>query len=131
MSLLDEVYGDDLQDIQKSINKSIRNEIRGRRQALIDAYNQTLENTPYDTIDVLANDIGFDDAVFAIAEAINSLNGDGRISDKNYDWAISLRGAANHNELENLGLYSLTGEIHPAHLNQLADEMRHICEKGW
>lgn len=99
--------------------------IKTNRAALVTAYGEHRDETPADTVTALVATLGYTAAVETVAEAINIHSEfDGRISDTVRAWAASIETAANREELEEFHFYGLTGSIHPAHLNQIANAMK-------
>lgn len=94
------------------------------REALTQAYTETRNNKPSETIDRLVCVIGYAAAVETIAEFVNNVGEwDGRISRTNRQWAQSIETAATREELEARCIYQ-PNSIHPAHIDQLAAAMQ-------
>lgn len=75
-------------------------------------------NTPADTVNAFIARVGYDAAAETIAAAINRKTHDGRLYDRNRTWAASIT-------REGFGeAFPYIDDIHPAHLNQIADAMR-------
>jgi len=92
----------------------------------ITAYTEglALNETPAETVARLIEKIGYDAARVEIAELVNSVGEwDGRISQRNRDWAASQADARRRAELDAACIYN-PSEIHPAHIDQIADAMR-------
>ncbi len=98
--------------------------IKARQDALVKAYTKSRiegNNTPEETVSILEGVVGRHEAILAVAELVNTVGSwDGRVSAEARAWAISIEGAARPDELETLGVYQ-PGEIHPAHIDNLAD----------
>lgn len=96
----------------------------GNREELVQAYSETRNNKPIETIDRLVCVIGYTAAVETVAELVNNVGEwDGRISRNNRQWAQSIETAATREELEALTIYQ-PDSIHPAHIDQLAAAMQ-------
>lgn len=95
-----------------------KKEIRNNRAALVEAHQNN--DTPAATVAALVSSIGYDAAAEIIAAMVN-VKGiwDQRISTKNRAWAAEI--AADF--LGNDFVY-YCDEIHPAHMDQIADAMR-------
>ena len=92
------------------------------REKLIDVYKRTTDKTPAETIQTLIEEMGADRAIQAVAEAINATSDDGRLSHEVIEWAKGID-CTSKEDLEEYGLYSVVSWIHPAHLNQIGQEM--------
>ena len=114
-----------------SSNENIReyfNAIRNRRKALLDAYSNTREDSPNKTVAELVDSIGRDEARLAVAELVNVVGEwDRRVCIKNRGWALTVEGAETGEEQNKHGIY-LPSSPHPAHIDQIADEMRKLDE---
>ena len=96
-------------------------EIRELKSGLIDFFDETRDKTPKDTIDLLVDCYGIDAAKWIIAIMVNAKGRfDRRISERVYDWAEPL--APDEDTLMKNGIY-YCDEIHPVHMNQLAEEI--------
>ena len=91
-------------------------------------YSATREATPYNTVDCLVNEIGCPAAVEVIASMVNRLAWDGRISNNAKAWASAQADAWDKEACSRIGIYS--DRIHPAHLNQIAEEMLKYTQGG-
>lgn len=75
------------------------------------------------TVAAIVERLGYDTAREAIAEIINTVGEwDGRIWPSSREWAATIENAATRDELEAKSIYQ-PAEIHPAHINQLAQAM--------
>lgn len=104
----------------------IRNVIlaaRTRREKLVQAYEEG--RTPSEVVGILHEILGFETAA-AIAEAVNGLAAvhDGRISPRNVAFYASIPEAWTAEELQQAGIWTVTGRIHPAHMDEIA-----TCER--
>lgn len=90
-------------------------------------YNDTRDSTPAQTAERLINELGENRANAVVATLVNSSSGDGRISGANSRWAGSsgIRGAYSPSEAYENRLYT---NVHKAHLDQIASEMRRRSE---
>ncbi len=108
-------------DIKERIAR--KKEIKARQEALIKAYNKSViegDNTPKETISILEDMIGPQEALLAVAELVNTIGPwDGRVSAAERSWAAGIQGAAEPEELEDMRVYQ-PSEIHPAHISNLA-----------
>ncbi len=97
--------------------------IKARQVALVKAYTKSRvegDNTPREAVSILEDMIGPHEAILAVAELVNTVGSwDGRVSAAARAWATSIKDAAQPDELETLGVYQ-PGEIHPAHISNLA-----------
>ena len=76
-----------------------------------------------ETVAAIVKQIGYDTAREAIAEIVNTVGEwDGRIWPSSREWAATIETAATRDELEAKNIYQ-PAEIHPAHINQLAQAM--------
>lgn len=86
-------------------------------------YCETSDRTPAETVAAIVERIGYDTAREAIAEIVNTVGEwDGRIYPSSREWAATIETAATRDELEAKSIYQ-PAEIHPAHINQLAQAM--------
>lgn len=98
-------------------------EIMNRRNALVKTYTETKDGTPAETVAALVAVLGYDAAVLAVAELVNSVGDwDGRIYDYVRAWAEGVDGAASRAEQDAARIYQ-PAEIHPLHINQLGAAM--------
>ena len=96
-----------------------RKQVKERRKALLEAYKATNEGKPSDTVALLEEKIGKDEAKLAVAELVRSVGDwDGRVYDYVHRWANGVDGAASREDMEAAWVYQ-PSEIHPAHINQL------------
>lgn len=91
-------------------------------------YSATREETPYNTVDSLVNDIGYAAAVEVVASMVNRLAWDGRISNYAKAWASAQENAWDEKASNRIGIYS--DMIHPTHLNQIAEAMMTYTQGG-
>lgn len=99
-----------------------RKQVKARRKALMDAYQKTWDKKPSDTLQLLIDEIGEDEARLAVAELVRSVGPwDGRIWDYVRTWADGVDGAASRDEMEAAYIYQ-PSEIHPVHINQLGEK---------
>lgn len=90
--------------------------------AVVEVYRQTRDNTPAETA-AIVNRLGYSVAVEAVAELVNTVGEwDARIFPSVREWAESQPTAASRDELDAMSIYQ-PSEIHPAHINQLAEAM--------
>ncbi len=100
-----------------------RKQVKARRQALIEAYKETWETTPKDTLERLTEEIGATESRMAVSELVRSVGDwDERIWDYVRAWADGVDGAASREEMEAAYIFQ-PSEIHPSHINQLGLEM--------
>ena len=86
-------------------------------------YCETIKQTPAETVAEIVAAIGYDAAREAVAEIVNTVGEwDGRIWPSSREWAATIESAATAEELEEKRIYQ-PAEIHPAHINQLAQAM--------
>lgn len=86
-------------------------------------YCETSDRTPAETVAAIVERLGYDTAREAIAEIVNTVGEwDGRIWPSSREWAATVEIAATAEELEAKRIYQ-PSEIHPAHINQLAQAM--------
>lgn len=96
---------------------------RANIKTVVNIYCETSARTPAETIAAIVERLGYDTAREAIAEIINTVGEwDGRIWPSSRDWAATIETAATRDELESKSIYQ-PAEIHPAHINQLAQAM--------
>lgn len=91
-------------------------------------YAATREETPYNTVDSLVNEIGYAAAVEVIASMVNRRAWDGRISNHAKAWASAQENAWDAEASNRIGIYS--DRIHPTHLNQIAEAMMAYAKGG-
>lgn len=98
-----------------------KREIRELPDGLVDFYRETYDKTPKDTITLLVDCYGLEAAKYIIAVLVNAKGRfDRRISDRVFDWAESI--APDEETLRKNGIY-YSDNIHPTHMNQLAEEI--------
>lgn len=86
-------------------------------------YRETSDQTPAETVAEIVAAIGYDAAREAVAEIVNTVGEwDGRIWPSSREWAATIESAATAEELKEKRIYQ-PAEIHPAHINQLAQAM--------
>lgn len=86
-------------------------------------YRETSDQTPAETVAEIVAALGYDAAREAVAEIVNTVGEwDGRIWPSSREWAATIETAATRDELEAKSIYQ-PAEIHPAHINQLAQAM--------
>lgn len=92
---------------------------------LVNIYNDARQNggRPSDTIRAAVAALGYDLTAATVATWITSKTGDGRITRRNLDYAATVPGALTLDELRARWIYA-PSDIHPAHLDQLADALR-------
>lgn len=96
---------------------------RANIKTVVSIYRETIEQTPAETVAAIVERLGYDTAREAIAEIVNSVGEwDGRIYPSSREWAATIETAATRDELEAKSIYQ-PAEIHPAHINQLAQAM--------
>lgn len=96
---------------------------RANIKTVVSIYRETCEQTPAETVTAIVDRLGYDTAREAIAEIVNSVGEwDGRIWPSSREWAATIETAATRDELEAKNIYQ-PAEIHPAHINQLAQAM--------
>ena len=92
-------------------------------KTVVNIYSETSSRTPAETVTAIVERLGYDTAREAIAEIINTIGEwDGRIYPSSREWAATIENAATRDELEAKSIYQ-PAEIHPAHINQLAQAM--------
>ena len=87
-----------------------------------------LRNSPEMTVSYFVNNVGEESAARTIASLVNQSAWDGRISERNKEWARSVPGALTAEEANNARVY--TDKIHKAHLDQIASVMRRRAWAG-
>lgn len=98
-------------------------EIMNRRNTLVKTFTETKDGTPDETVAALVAVLGYDAAVLAVAELVNSVGDwDGRIYDYVREWAEGVDGAASRADQDAARIYQ-PAEIHPVHINQLGQAM--------
>lgn len=96
---------------------------RANIKTVVNIYCETSDRTPAETVAAIVERLGYDTAREAIAEIINTVGEwDGRIWPSSREWAATIETAATRDELEAKNIYQ-PAEIHPAHINQLAQAM--------
>ena len=96
---------------------------RANIKTVVNIYRETSEQTPDETVAAIVERLGYDTAREAIAEIVNTVGEwDGRIWPSSREWAATVEIAATAEELEAKRIYQ-PSEIHPAHINQLAQAM--------
>jgi hypothetical protein len=96
---------------------------RANIKTVVNIYCETSDRTPAETVAAIVEQIGYDTAREAIAEIVNTVGEwDGRIWPSSREWAATIETAATRDELEAKSIYQ-PAEIHPAHINQLAQAM--------
>lgn len=96
---------------------------RANIKTVVNIYCETSDRTPAETVAAIVDRLGYDTAREAIAEIVNSVGEwDGRVSRSSREWAATIETAATRDELEAKSIYQ-PAEIHPAHINQLAQAM--------
>lgn len=96
---------------------------RANIKTVVNIYCETSDRTPAETVAAIVERIGYDTAREAIAEIVNTVGEwDGRIWPSSREWAATIETAATRDELEAKNIYQ-PAEIHPAHINQLAQAM--------
>lgn len=92
---------------------------------VLTAYEETREGKTADTVSRIIEIVGAESAGVAIATTVNAVSlHDGRISDKNREWAQSVNGAPKNEELRAVGIYGVDSWIHSAHIDNLANAWR-------
>jgi hypothetical protein len=95
--------------------------LRTNRAALVEAHQNN--DTPAATVAALISSIGYDAAVEIVASMVNAKGEwDKRISRVNRTWAAA-QDAPNSETLDDMCVW-YCAEIHPAHMDQIADAMR-------
>lgn len=106
--------------------RAMRDEIMGRRKAAVECYEATFDKRPEDALDLLEERIGRDGARLAVAEIVRLVGDwDGRVWPDTRRWADSVPGGLTREEMNQMGIHVPDGRIHPAHINQLAQEYVH------
>lgn len=96
---------------------------RANIKTVVNIYCETSDRTPAETVAAIVERLGYDTAREAIAEIVNTVGEwDGRIWPSSREWAATIETAATRDELEAKSIYQ-PAEIHPAHINQLAQAM--------
>lgn len=102
---------------------------RANIKTVVNIYCETAEQTPAETVAAIVDRLGYDTAREAIAEIVNSVGEwDGRIYPSSREWAATIETAATRDELEAKSIYQ-PAEIHPAHINQLAQAMSKFTQQ--
>ncbi len=87
-----------------------------------------LRNSPEMTVSYFVNNVGEEAAIRTIASLVNQASWDGRISDRNKEWARSVPGALTAEEANRSRVF--TDKIHKSHLDQLASVARRRAWAG-
>lgn len=96
---------------------------RANIKTVVNIYCETSDRTPAETVAAIVERLGYDAAREAIAEIVNTVGEwDGRIWPSSREWAATIETAATCDELEAKSIYQ-PAEIHPAHINQIAQAM--------
>lgn len=96
---------------------------RANIKTVVNIYRETSDRTPAETVAEIVAALGYDAAREAVAEIVNTVGSwDGRIWPSSREWAATIETAATRDELEAKSIYQ-PAEIHPAHINQLAQAM--------
>lgn len=91
--------------------------------AVVTCYREHRDETPAETVAALVESIGYDAARVAVAEIVNAVGTwDARVGTVARNWAESVEDAADRDELKSMNVYA-PSEIHPAHIDQLAEAM--------
>lgn len=106
------------------MNKKELNEVW---EKITQIYDKTVETNPKSTAERVIREIGSDDAKEAMALAITIKAWDGRISDGNKKYWTAL--GKEYGFTENMSLSKIDA-IHPAHLDQIAEEMKKILQSN-
>ena len=110
-------YEDMTRDEMVAVNQAMR----GRKKALEAAKKETVSDLPADTVKILVESLGYDEAVKAVAEAIKAIGlWDLRISKAARAWADTVDTLTAEEIMACANSYS---DIHPAHINQIAEAM--------
>ena len=111
-------YAQDARQQLREYNQRMRSDA----EQLDEIYASRADNeTPEQTVERFERMVGVDRATNTIATLVNRHASDGRISRINRSWASEQSGALR--DSENRGVVST--RMHMAHLNQVADAMRH------
>lgn len=106
---------------EKTMTRETANEIRANIRAAIETHTENRENGPAATVSALVARLGYETAAATVAHLVNTIGThDGRIDDRRRAWAAE--NGANRDELRERGIFT-PGEIHPAHLDQIAAAM--------
>lgn len=96
---------------------------RANIKTVVNIYRETIGQTTAETVAEIVAALGYDAAREAVAEIVNTVGEwDGRIWPSSREWAATVESAATAEELEEKRIYQ-PSEIHPAHINQLAQAM--------
>lgn len=100
-------------------------DIENAAAKIVNIYNDARQNggRPSGTIRAAVAALGYDLTAATVATWITGKTGDGRITRRNLDFAATVPGAFTLDELRARHLYA-PSDIHPAHLDQLADALR-------
>ena len=92
------------------------------RETMKNVYDETRDLGPKKTVETLIDRIGYDRAATTIATMINVIGEwDGRIDNRNREWAKTIEDAMDREAAQNYGLYC---SLHSCHADQIASEMR-------
>ena len=95
-------------------------QIRDHMKQLIEAYRETREKTPKETVELLVDVVGQKACVEAVANLVNVVGDwDGRISSRCGESAKNVEGSVLRDELMEYCFYQ-PSEIHPSHIDQIA-----------
>ena len=100
-------------------------DIENAAAQLVNIYNDARQNggRPSGTIRDAVAALGYELTAATVATWIISKTGDGRITRRNLDFAANVPGALTLDEIRARWIYA-PSDIHPAHLDQLADALR-------
>ena len=110
-----------------NLTRSEKQRYKALRQTLIDSHLDAREisNRPSTACALLIDRAGFEDAKQIVALMIFCKGGwDTRISDRNREWADEIEPFAEEIATEAMLFYP--AEIHPAHLDMIADYLRKL-----
>lgn len=82
--------------------------------------------TPRTTAEAMISSFGQPVTEILIASLVNRHAWDGRIGDKNKEWAIGVEQAFDADAMRKMGV---SAKMHLTHLDQIADAMRKICKE--
>ena len=109
-----------------TVSREYRIFTRTASEQLVSAYKWSRDhgNTPEETADILTDAIGKDSAAEIIAACILRIGDwDQRISPANREWAVRSCERTSK-ELDQIAGFYYPYEIHPAHMDQIADVFR-------
>lgn len=106
-------------------------DIENAAAQLVTIYNDARQNggRPSDTIRAAVAALGYELTAATVATWITGKTGDGRITRRNLDFAATVPGALTLDEIRARWIYA-PSDIHPAHLDQLADALREYVPEG-